>query len=192
MSTFHSFLHPRIYRRLCTITPKAMFTGTMFVTQKHKNIPFPPEKRYLWRSAWCSTVQGSRHTWTLQKKHSFEHSFFPATQLFPLRVGCLLGCCVGCCVVVMLLMLSLFTFIATLPTLLPLPPLARRHCRHRHRPLVGEEDDACYTNDNSSPATLGQAVYRALESHVLLDRPLPAGHVGGKGGNDDGSTDGGG
>jgi hypothetical protein len=96
--------------------PKVMYTGTFFFTQKHKNIPFPPEKRYLRRSGWHSTVQGLRHTWAFQDKHSFEHSFFPATQLFPLRVGCLVGCCVGCCVVFMLLMLSLFT-------LLP-------HCQH--------------------------------------------------------------
>ncbi len=53
-----------------------------------------------------------------EKKHSFTHSFFPATQLSPLRVGCLVGCHVGCCVVV------------------PPPPSAprrRRHRRHRRR-----------------------------------------------------------
>jgi hypothetical protein len=58
-------------------------------------------------------------------------------------------------------------------------------------PSVGEEDDACYTNANSSPATSVQAVCRALESRVLLDRPLPAGRAGSKGGDDDGGTDGG-
>ncbi len=58
-------------------------------------------------------------SWTLQKKHSsFEHIFFPLTQLFSLRVGCLVGCRVGCCVVVMLLSLSS-------STLLP-------RCQHRH------------------------------------------------------------
>jgi hypothetical protein len=51
------------------------------------------------------------------KKHSFEHSFSPATQLSPLCVGCLVGCHVGCCVVVMLLSLSLFTLLL--------------HCQHR-------------------------------------------------------------
>jgi hypothetical protein len=58
-------------------------------------------------------------------------------------------------------------------------------------PLVGEEDDACYSNANSSPAMLAQAVFRALESRTLLDGPLPADCVGGKGGNDDGGTGGG-
>jgi hypothetical protein len=51
-----------------------------------------------------------------EKKHSFTHSFFPATQLSPLHVGCLVDCPFGCCVVV------------------PPPPLAHRHRRHhRHR-----------------------------------------------------------
>jgi hypothetical protein len=143
-----------------------------------------------------STVQGSRHTWTLQKKHSFKHSFFPAIQLFPLCVGCLVGCCVGCCVVVMLLSLSLFTL---------LPHCQHRRCHHRWHaaatigmppppplPSDGKEDDACYTNADSSPATSAQAVCRALESRALLDRPLPAGRACGKGGDDDGGTDDGG
>jgi hypothetical protein len=64
----------------------------------------------------------------------------------------------------------------------PLPP----------PPSVGEEDDACYMNANSSPATSAQAVCRALESRASLDRPLPAGCAGGKGGDDDGGTNGGG
>jgi hypothetical protein len=54
---------------------------------------------------------------------------------------------------------------ATIRTPLP-PPL----------PLVGEEDDACYTNADSSLATLAQAVCRALESLASLDWPIPAGH----------------
>jgi hypothetical protein len=54
------------------------------------------------------------------------------------------------------------------PPLPPLPPLP-----------VGKEDDACYTNANSSPPTLVQAVCQALESHVWLDRPLKAGCMGG-------------
>ncbi len=64
---------------------------------------------------------GMHHTtWTL-KKHSFTHSFFPAAQLFPLRVGCHVGCPVGCCVVVVFLSLFLFTL---------LPRCQHRHCRH--------------------------------------------------------------
>jgi hypothetical protein len=57
-------------------------------------------------------------------------------------------------------------------------------------PLVSKEDDACYTNANSSPTTSLQAICRALESRALLDQPLPAGCMGGKGGNDDGGTGG--
>jgi hypothetical protein len=56
-------------------------------------------------------------------------------------------------------------------------------------PLASVEVDACYTNTNSSPATLAQAVCRALESCTSLDRPLPAGCMGGKGSDNDGSTD---
>ncbi len=62
----------------------------------------------------------------------------------------------------------------------PLPP-----------PSVSKEDDTCYMNADSSPATLVQAVCRALESRASLDRPLLAGRAGGKGGNNDGGTDGG-
>jgi hypothetical protein len=58
--------------------------------------------------------------------------------------------------------------------------------------LVGKENDACYTNANSSPATSAQAVCRASESCPFLDRPLPAGRAGGKGSDDDGVTGGGG
>ncbi len=69
---------------------------------------------------------------------------------------------------------------ATIGTPLPPPP-----------PSVGKEDDACYTNSDSSPTTLVQAVFRALESRASLDRPLPASCAGGKGGDDDGGMDGG-
>jgi hypothetical protein len=55
-------------------------------------------------------------------------------------------------------------------------------------PSVGEEDDACYMNADSSPTTLAQAVCQALESRTSLDRPLPAGRAGGKGSDDDGGT----
>jgi hypothetical protein len=82
-----------------------------------------------------------------------------------------------CCHVVVVVFVY---FVAALPTPPP-PPLS-----------VGKEDDACYTNADSSPATSAQAVCRALESRASLDRPLPAGLAGGKGGDDDGGTDGGG
>jgi hypothetical protein len=36
-------------------------------------------------------------------------------------------------------------------------------------PSVSKEDDACYTNADSSPATSAQAFYQALESRMLLD-----------------------
>jgi hypothetical protein len=75
-----------------------------------------------------------------KKKHSFTHSFFPATQLFPLRVGCLVGCRVGCCVVVDVLLccccvvvIVFIYFVAALPKPLPPPPSACRRCCHRHR-----------------------------------------------------------
>ncbi len=121
-----------------------MSTGTIFFLKKHKNIPFPPPKRYIRRSAWRSTVQGSTHTWTLNKKHSFTHSFFPATQLSPpmlavvlvvVLVVVLLSCCCRC--------LHLFccriantaaaAMLGTPPPPPPLPP-----------PSVGERDDACW------------------------------------------------
>jgi hypothetical protein len=162
-----------------------MSTGTIVFTQKHKNLPFPPEKRYLWRSAWRSTVQGLRHTWTLQKKHSSTTVSFPplnyspsvlAVLLVVVLVVVLLSCC--CCCLCYLYCRIANTAAATFGTPPPPPP-----------PLVGEEDDACYTNANSSPATLAQAVCWVLESHASLDLPLPARHAGGKGGNDDGGTD---
>jgi hypothetical protein len=50
MSTFHSFLHPPIYRRLCTITPKTQqilikhnkYYHTMLSAFKDKNAPSNP------------------------------------------------------------------------------------------------------------------------------------------------------
>jgi hypothetical protein len=73
------------------------------------------------------------------------------------------------------------TAAAATVSMLPLPPL----------PLVGEEDDACFTNAHSSPAMSAQAVCRALESRTSLDRPLLASRADGKGGDDDGGTGGG-
>jgi hypothetical protein len=59
-----------------------------FFSQKNtKNIPFPPEKRYLRRSAWRSTVQGSRHTWTLQKNTVLNTVSFPPLNS-PIHVPC--------------------------------------------------------------------------------------------------------
>jgi hypothetical protein len=84
---------------------------------------------------------------------------------------CLLCCCV-----------ANIAATATIGTPLSLPQL----------PLVGKEDDPCYTNADSSPATSAQAVCRALESRALLDCPLPASRAGGKGSNDDGSINSGG
>jgi hypothetical protein len=93
----------------------------------------------------------------------------------------LLSCCCCClCLLCCRIANTAAAAATTVGTPPPLPPLS-----------VGEEDDACYTNANSSPATSVQAVCRALESRTLLDRPLPAGRAGGKGGNDDGGTNGG-
>jgi hypothetical protein len=105
-----------------------------------------------------STVQGSRHTWTLKQKHSFTHSFFPTAQLFPLCVGCLVGCllvvvmlsCCCCCLCLLCCRVANTAATAIVGTP-PLPPL----------PLVGVEVDTCYMNSDSSPATSAHAVCRA-------------------------------
>jgi hypothetical protein len=55
-----------------------------------KNIPFPPKKRYLWRSAWCSTVQGSRHTWTLKNNIVSHIVSFPPLNYPPSMLAVLL------------------------------------------------------------------------------------------------------
>ncbi len=111
--------------------PQAHF----FFTQKQKNIPLPPKKRYLWRSGWHSTVQGSRHTWTLKKNIVSHIVSFPllnyspfvmAVLLVVVLIIVLLSCC--CCVVVIVFIY----FVATLPTPPPPPPLARRRCCHCH------------------------------------------------------------
>jgi hypothetical protein len=164
-------------------------TGTIFFTQKHKNIPFPPEKRYHSRSGWRSTVQGWKHTWTLKKNIvSNIVSFLPlnyspsvlAVLMVVMLVVVLLSCCC-CCRCLICCRIADTAAATTVGTPLPPPP-----------PSVVKEDDACYRNANSSPATLMQAVCRALESCALLDWPLLAGCVGGKGSNDDGGTGGGG
>jgi hypothetical protein len=104
-----------------------------------------------------------------------------AVLLVVVLVVVLLSCCYRCLRVLCCCVANTFAA-ATVGTPPPLPLL----------PLmsVGKEDDACYMD--SSPATSAQAVWRALESRASLDRPLPAGRAGGKGGDDDGSTNGGG
>ncbi len=89
-----------------------------------------------------------------EKKHSFTHSFFPATQLSPLRVGCLVGCHVGCCVVV-------------LPP--PSAPCCRRHRRHSH-----------WSSSRMTPATQTPAVLPSptLVSH-FFDTKHTHSHVAG-------------
>ena len=165
-----------------------MSTGTIF-SHKHKNIPFPPEKRYHSRSGWRSTVQGWKHTWTLKKNIvSNIVSFLPlnyppsvlAVLLVVVLVVVLLSCCCHC-LHLLCCRVANTTAAATVGMPPPPPPL-----------LVGKEDDACYMNADSSPTTLVQAVCQALESRTSLDWPFLAGRVGGKGGNDDGGTNGGG
>jgi hypothetical protein len=132
---------------VATLLSKVMSTGKILFTQKHKNIPFLPEKRYLWRSGWRSTVQGSRHTWTLKKNIVLNIvSFLPlnyspsmlAVLLVVLLVVVLLSCCCHC---LCLLCCHLANTTAAATVGMPPPPPL---------PSVGEEDDACYTNANSS------------------------------------------
>jgi hypothetical protein len=144
----------------------------------HKNIPLPPKKRYLRRSALCSTVQGLRHSWTQKKTVlnivSFLPLNYPPSMLAVLLVVVLVVVLMSCCCCCLHLLCCRIANIAaantfgTPPLPPPPPPL-----------LVGKEDDACYTNADSSPPTLAQAVCRALESRTLLDRPLPAGRMSG-------------
>jgi hypothetical protein len=103
-----------------------------------------------------------------------------AVILVVVLVVVLLSCCC-CCLCLLCCHVANTAAAATVGTLPPLPPL-----------LVGKEDDACYTNAVSSPATLAQAVCRALEFRASLDRPLSASCTGGKGSDNDGSTGGGG
>ncbi len=68
----------------------------------HKNIPFPPKKRYIWRSAWHSTVQGSTHSWTLKiniVSHivSFPPLNYPPSMLAVLLVVMLVVVLLSCC-----------------------------------------------------------------------------------------------
>jgi hypothetical protein len=120
-----------------------------------KLVPFPPKKRYLWRSGWGNIVQGWRHTWT-PKKIIVSHivSFPPlkyspsmlAVLLVVLLVVVLLSCCC-CCLCLLCCRVANTATTATVGMPPPPPP-----------PLVGMEVDTCYTNANSSPATLAHAV----------------------------------
>ncbi len=99
-----------------------------------------------------------------------------AVLLIVVLVLVLLSCCCHC-----LCLLCCCIANAVVATTVCIPPLPL--------PLsVGKEDDTCYTNTDSSPATLVQVVCRGLESRASFDWPLPASCTGGKGGNNDGST----
>ncbi len=115
-----------------------------FLTQKHKNIPFPPENRYLRRSAWRSTVQGSRHTWTLKKNIVLNIVSLPplnyppsmlAVLLAVVLVVMLLSCCC-CCLYLLCCCVANTAVAATVGTPPPPPPLPP--------PSVGEQDDPCW------------------------------------------------
>ncbi len=137
-NTFQRYV---FYQGMFQILPRPCPQAQLFSQKKHKNIPFPPKKRYIRRSAWRSTVQGSTHTWTLKKKHSFTHSFFPATQLSPPMLAVLLVvmlvvvllsyCC--CCLHLLCCRVASTAAATTVGTPLPPPP-----------PLVGKQDDACW------------------------------------------------
>ncbi len=55
-------------------------------------------------------------------------------------------------------------------------------------PLFSREDNACSTNVDSSLTLLVHAICWTLKAFVSLDRPLPAGPVGGKEGEGNGSN----
>ncbi len=114
-----------------------------------------------------------------RKKHSFEHSSLPplnyppsvlAVLLVVMLVVVLLSCCC-CCLCLLCCRIANTTAAATVGMPPPPPPPPP--------PSVGKEDDACYTNANSSPPMSAQTVCQALESHALLDWPLLTGHTGG-------------
>ncbi len=140
-----------------------------------------PEKRYLRRSAWHNetmfetmfffSVQGSRHTWTLKKNIVSNIVSLPplnyppsvlAVLLVVVLVVVLLSCCCRC-LCLLCCHVANTPAATTIGTLLPPPPPPP--------PSVGKEDDACYTNTDSSPATSTQAVCQALEYRASLDRP---------------------
>ncbi len=111
-----------------------------------------------------------RHTWTLKTNIvSNIVSLLPlnyppsvlAVLLVVVLVVVLLSCCC-CCLCILCCCIANTPPASTVG--MPLPP---------PRLLAGLEVDTYYTNADSSPATLAQAVCRALESRTSLDRPLP-------------------
>jgi hypothetical protein len=121
-------------------------------------MPFPRKKRYLWRSGWHCTIQGSRHTWTLKKNKVSNIGSFPllnyspsvlAVLLVVVLVVVLLSCCCRCLHLLCCHVANNAAATTTSTPLLP-PPLS-----------VGVEVDTCYTNANSSPAMSAHAVCRA-------------------------------
>ncbi len=111
-----------------------------------------------------------RHSWTLKKNIVSNIVSFPplnyspsvlAVLLVVVLIVVLLSCCCHCpC----LLCCCIANTAAVATVGMPLPPPP---------PLVCEEDDACYTNANSSPAMSAQAMLTAALPHW---RKLSAGH----------------
>jgi hypothetical protein len=89
-----------------------------------------PEKKYLWRSGWRSTIQGSRHTRTLKKKTVSNIVSSPSLNSIP--PPCWLSCCLPCWLLRCCHYVNIvFVYIvAALPT--PQPPPSARRCRRRH------------------------------------------------------------
>jgi hypothetical protein len=129
-------------------------------------------------------IPGHSRKNTVLNTVSFLPLNYPPSELAVLLVVVLVVVLLSCCCCCLHLLCCRVTNTATAATVGTLPPPPP--------PSVGKEDDACYTNTDSSLATLAQAVCRALKSRASLDRPLPAGRVGDKGGDDDGGIDGGG
>jgi hypothetical protein len=158
------------------------------------NLAFPPEKRYLRRSGWRSTVQGLRHTWTLKKNTVLNIVSFPPLNYSPSVMAVvfvvvlgivLLSCCCCClCLLCCRIANTAAAAAAAATTGTPPPP----------PPVVREEDDACYTNTNSrqQPHHVGASCLPGIGIPRIIGPALPAGCAGGKGGNNDGGTGGGG
>ncbi len=105
------------YSTLSRVCPQAQF-----ISHKNMKTYLSRQKKGTFGGLPGVALSRGRDIAGHRKKHSFEHSFSPATQLSPLCVGCLVGCCVGCCLIVMLLSLSSFTL---------LPRCQHRRRRHR-------------------------------------------------------------
>ncbi len=121
---------------------QAMSTGTFFSHKNIKTYLSHQKKRYLWRSAWCSTVQGSRHTWTLKKNIvsiivSLPPLNYPPSMLDVLLVVVLVVVLLSCCCLHLLCCHIANTApAATVGTPLPPPPPPP--------PSVGKQDDTCW------------------------------------------------